>query len=767
MPQSSGGEKSRQGRPSSSTYPQDMIGRRRELAAVRRLLDGAVAGRGGCLIVVGPPGSGKTALGDAAAELARQRGLPVDRTATADGAGARLVILDDLDQTATEAALDQLSRGGAAVLATTVEARHPCQHLYLAPLTEAELAAVLPGMPIGTVHAVWLLTAGWPGPALDLAAAVPPGAGEDAVVEFALTSPSRGQFLALDTGLIRLLEDAASRALPPATRARVLVRLAGEMLGDPSAPARRRELVDEAVRLARDSDDPGTLAEVLDGRLHAVWDPAAADERLSTASQIIDLSRRAGDAVLERRGLFWRFVALAELGDLDAAEAALVAYARAGERDGDPEAAVIALSRHAVLALVRGRFALAEALAVEVTETGRRVGLADAYRLTASVRGRLALLRGDAAGEVETLRALARRLPGHFFEVTAARALAESGEVTEALLEVDRLLPSVLAGAGPRWLGAVADLAFVASFGAAPTAAEALYDALLPYAGRLVVWGGANTIAGPVDDYLGRLAARLGRSDQARAHFDRAVAQEERLGALPWLAATLAARGDRAQAASIAEGLGLPVPAGPPGLSDETAPPKAADGSPAADAEPSADVWRLGRDGDDWIIDAGTEHARLRDVRGLHFLRALLAAPGQEIAALDLAAGGAGLVAPAPEPVLDTAARAAYRKRLDDLARQMDVADRTGDVELAATFAAERSALLAELRRAAGLGGRTRSHSAEAERARVNATRALRAVLTRLEPVAPIVAAHLRASVHTGSYFRYQPAAGGPARWQL
>lgn len=124
-------------------------------------------------------------------------------------------------------------------------------------------------------------------------------------------------------------------------------------------------------------------------------------------------------------------------------------------------------------------------------------------------------------------------------------------------------------------------------------------------------------------------------------------------------------------------------------------------------------------------------------------------------------------MAPAPEPVLDTAARAAYRKRLDDLARQMDVADRTGDVELAATFAAERSALLAELRRAAGLGGRTRSHSAEAERARVNATRALRAVLTRLEPVAPIVAAHLRASVHTGSYFRYQPAAGGPARWQL
>lgn len=744
-----------------------MIGRRRELAAVRRLLDRAVAGVGGLLIVVGPPGSGKTAFCDAAAALARQRGLPVDRTATADGTGARLVILDDLDQAGATTDLDRLVRVGAAVLAATVEVEQSGQHLYLPPLTETELAAILPELPTGAVHAVWLLTAGWPGPALDLAAAVPPGADADAVVELALAAPSRGQFLALDMALIRLLEDAASRALPPATRARVLVRLAGEMLGDPSAPARRRDLVDEAVRLARDSGDPRILAEVLDGRLHAVWDPAVIGERLSTASQIIELARRAGDAVLERRGLFWRFTALAELGDLDAAEAALVAYARAGERDSDPETAVVALSRHAVLALVRGRLGLAETLADEVTEAGWRVGLADTDRLTASLRGRIALLRGEAAGEVEPLRALARRLPGHFFEVTAARALAESGQVGEALLDVDRLLPAVLAGAGPRWLGAVADLAFVASLGAAPAAAQALYEALLPYAGRLVVWGGANTIAGPVDDYLGRLAARLGWSDEARAHFDRAVAQEERLGALPWLAATLAARGDREQAASIAAGLGLPVPAGLPGSSPPVTSAVAADGPAGANGGHRADVWRLGRDGDDWTIDAGAEHARLRDLRGLHFLRTLLASPGHEIAALDLVAGGAGLVASAPEPVLDTVARTAYRKRLDDLARQLDAADRAGDVVSAATYTAERNALLAELRRASGLGGRTRSHSAEAERARVNATRALRAVLSRLESVAPIVAAHLRASVRSGSYFRYQPVPGGPVRWQL
>jgi hypothetical protein len=72
-----------------------------------------------------------------------------------------------------------------------------------------------------------------------------------------------------------------------------------------------------------------------------------------------------------------------------------------------------------------------------------------------------------------------------------------------------------------------------------------------------------------------------------------------------------------------------------------------------------------------------------------------------------------------------------------------------------------------ELKRAAGLAGRARGHNAEAERARVNATRAIRTVLTRLESLTPVTAAHLRASVRTGSYFRYEPADGGPARWQV
>ena len=156
---------------------------------------------------------------------------------------------------------------------------------------------------------------------------------------------------------------------------------------------------------------------------------------------------------------------------------------------------------------------------------------------------------------------------------------------------------------------------------------------------------------------------------------------------------------------------------------------------------PPADEWRLGRDGSDWLLEAGGERARLRDARGLHYLRALLAAPGRDIAALDLVAGGAGLRASDTGPALDAVARDAYRARLAALDAQLDTADRIGDPHRAEAARVERDALLDALRRATGLGGRPRSMDLEAERARVNVTRTLRAAIDRIAADAPRAAA--------------------------
>ncbi|MFG2075459.1 AAA family ATPase [Nonomuraea maritima] len=806
-----------------------LVGRRRELVAITQLLERAMAGDGGRLVVTGPPGSGKSALLAAAAEQARTRGMPVFR-ATGTGPATELpgrtarsldhvhaegepclLLVDDADRAGGPAG-DLLARlaahlgsGATALIATTSAPAGPAPELHLRGLTEPELAELVPALSPDAVHAVWLASGGLPGPALALAGELTgpeigeageltgpaqspagepagPGVGRaeevagpamgpagvgpavDAVLRLALTAPSRAEFLDLDVGLIRLLEAAAERPAPPGVRARVLARLARELLGDASAGPRRRDLIDEAVQLARRSAAPGTIAEVLDARLHALWDPAAAGERLATASEIVEQARQAGDAEAERRGLFWRFTALTELGELVSAEAALTAYARAGELAGDPAAAVVVLARQAMLATVRGRFEAAEALAAEVRVRGRQAGLSDADRLAGALGGEIASLRGEYESLVAPWQGLARRLPGHFFEASAARALAGAGRGDEAALELERLLPAVLSGSGPRWLGVCADLAFVAARVGEPATARALYDALLPYRGRLVVWGGANTITGPVDDYLGRLAVRLNLPDLATTHLDAAVALERRIGALPWLAGTLSVRAraltarggeddrlqaedDTRQARKIAERLGL----------------KAI----LAALDPPADEWRLLRDDGEWLLEAGAERARLRDGRGMEYLRALLAAPGQEVAALDLVAGGAGLRPPEEEPLLDAAARTAYRRRLRALDEQLAGADRAGDAVRAEELHAERTALLDELRRAEGLGGRPRRRSGEAERARVNATRALWTAVKRVEAAAPRAGAHLRASLRTGHLLRYHPAPGGPGRWNV
>jgi hypothetical protein len=182
---------------------------------------------------------------------------------------------------------------------------------------------------------------------------------------------------------------------------------------------------------------------------------------------------------------------------------------------------------------------------------------------------------------------------------------------------------------------------------------------------------------------------------------------------------------------------------------------------------PPADEWRLTRDGDDWLLSAGTEQVRLRDSRGISYLRALLASPGRDVSALELAGGGASLAAPSSAPAIDDAALQAYRRRLAELDADMDVADRRGDAALAERAEAERQAIVDELRRATGLRGRPRTASPEAERARVNVTRTLRATLERIAEHAPRAGAHLHASIRTGGTCRYQPGSGGPSRWSV
>jgi hypothetical protein len=151
----------------------------------------------------------------------------------------------------------------------------------------------------------------------------------------------------------------------------------------------------------------------------------------------------------------------------------------------------------------------------------------------------------------------------------------------------------------------------------------------------------------------------------------------------------------------------------------------------------------------------GGRSARLQHSKGLAQLAVLLANPGQQISAVELAGGTP--VPAAPDPILDEPARRAYRQRLAELDAALERAAARGDAAAAGGLEAERAALVAELKRAAGLAGRRRGFSDEAERARVNVTRTIRQALNQILTVDPEAGRHLLASVRTGIRCAYRP----------
>ncbi|HZV08710.1 MAG TPA: ATP-binding protein, partial [Novosphingobium sp.] len=105
-------------------------GRRRELEQIGRLLDRAELGAGGVLVIVGPAGSGKTELVEAAADEARRRGLELLRASPAGGQPGRLVWAQLLRDTG---APDGLAAGLVADDAGPLDLDSAARHLVSGP----------------------------------------------------------------------------------------------------------------------------------------------------------------------------------------------------------------------------------------------------------------------------------------------------------------------------------------------------------------------------------------------------------------------------------------------------------------------------------------------------------------------------------------------------------------------------------------------------------------------------------------------------------
>lgn len=168
-------------------------------------------------------------------------------------------------------------------------------------------------------------------------------------------------------------------------------------------------------------------------------------------------------------------------------------------------------------------------------------------------------------------------------------------------------------------------------------------------------------------------------------------------------------------------------------------------------------------DGDTRTVTFGGRKVLVRDLKGLRYLARLLAAPGREFHVLDLVAVEQGSLPTSASgvntglEVIDAQAREAYRRRLAEVDEDIEEATRLNDLGRIELAQRDRDYLIAELRRAVGLGGRDRMVGSTTERARTSVTRSLRYAIGRLAEHHAALGAHLEQSVRTGTYCSYVP----------
>jgi len=201
-------------------------------------------------------------------------------------------------------------------------------------------------------------------------------------------------------------------------------------------------------------------------------------------------------------------------------------------------------------------------------------------------------------------------------------------------------------------------------------------------------------------------------------------------------------------------------------------------GSSQAPASPPA-MFR--REGDYWTVSWQGKLFRLKDAKGLHYIAHLLAKPGCQVLARELAAtgtaprnrraasdrGGTSTDLGDAGALLDAKARAQYRLRIGELREELAEAVRLNDAWRAARLRSELESIGDQIAAAVGLGGRNRKAASHTERARLMVTKAIKAAIAKIRASDAALGRHLATSIKTGNCCAYDPGPVPPVSWHL
>jgi tetratricopeptide (TPR) repeat protein len=625
----------------------------------------------------------------------------------------------------------------------------------------------------------------------------------------------------IDRALIALLEEALA-ALPAQDsplRVQIMARLGAAMQPhhDLRYPIR---LAEAAIAAARRIGDPATLLYALTTGMSAMMDIVDPRVRLPLNLEAEQLAQSQGDRERVLRSLVRLTFDHMELGDLPAADAHIAHFERLTREAKAARYAWRVPLFHSMRAMMHGRFQESEELLERAHELGTRAEDPQLSRCHAFHREGL-LRAWERHAEMAAFDLTVRPLRAAFYSgphwqnggsaFTYSRL--ESVEQTQLYLDLIPQEDWPLVHNPPAFAHLGEPLALCGS----EALVRRVYELLLPAAHRCVSWGFTKFIwDGTATRVLGLLAARLGRYDEADAHFSAALTQLERMDAQVYLARTryeygrfllsLARPADRDRALRLIEaalenartldmrgGLcrlaerQLSAAANAPARAAEArdAPPTHPDvppepgvpqRTPRSDSEAGANDaatrlaagagplgFSFASEGEFWTITHAAGSFRLRDSLGLHYLARLFAEPDRPIHALELSSGDAQaanavLSGGDAGEMLDERAVLSYRHRAQTLEAELAEAEAWNDSARTARAREELEFLQAELARAVGLGGRVRKSGNSSERARSAVQRRIRNVLERVRSHAPDLAEFLERSVKTGTYCVFRPS---------
>ncbi|MFB4275659.1 hypothetical protein ACBJ59_10220 [Nonomuraea sp. MTCD27] len=509
------------------------------------------------------------------------------------------------------------------------------------------------------------------------------------------------------------------------------------------------------VSETRAAGDPVALAEALSLAHQCAPGPEHGAARLELARELIGVASRTGRRSDLLTGLLWYAVDLLLAADPHA-ERALGELRDALDGEGHQAVEVVLGGIEVMLDLRAGRFGQAEERAAAWHERGVAAG---DHEATGRHGCQLAAVRWYQGRIGELVPRLTNLLNSPMLGADdspyacLAVAAAAAGDRRLAGSMLARLRGSVLAD-GPRtgtWLVSMYAVVEAADLLADTELAARAGALLAPYAELPVMTGPGIACFGSARHSLGVAAITTGDLDRAIGHLRRAVDDNLALGHWPAVALSRsrlgqalvlrdgprqeAARRQLALAEQEARALGMALPRQVAGR---------------VTCRPSGPRWR---------VELGARTALVDHCVGMLHLAALLADPGREIPAADLAAGSAG-PATGPESaqrLLDGPAGRAYKNRLAQLDAEIQELESNHQRQQAHGRRAERDWLITELASATGLSGRARTLAPGGERARTAVGKAIRRAVDRIAAADPVIGAELRATVRTGVRCSYDP----------